>query len=109
MTTTTALSVADRIILLLDHLNLEQAHFASRSLGDLSGLAAPHPQSRGDHLAHRLFVVDDQNAATTHDADSSCRGCERSSCDAGKKTENVLPRSGSLSTVIQPSCSWTMP
>jgi ubiquinone/menaquinone biosynthesis C-methylase UbiE len=36
--------VETRILQLLQHLGIEQAHFATRSLGDLTGLAAQHPE-----------------------------------------------------------------
>lgn len=43
MTTPAEPTVTDRIIQLLQQLGVEQAHFAARSLGDLTGLAAQHP------------------------------------------------------------------
>lgn len=42
--TTDELPLTDRLNQLLQQLGVEQAHFASRSLGDLSGLAAQHPE-----------------------------------------------------------------
>ena len=44
MTTESDMPVATRIYQLLQHLGLEQAHFATRSLGDLTGLAAQRPE-----------------------------------------------------------------
>jgi SAM-dependent methyltransferase len=44
MTITTGHTITDRIVQLLQHLGVEKAHFASRSLGDLAGLAEQHPE-----------------------------------------------------------------
>ena len=44
MTTETEIPVENRILQLLQHLGIEQAHFATRGLGDLTGLAARHPE-----------------------------------------------------------------
>jgi SAM-dependent methyltransferase len=41
---TTELSVADRLVQLLDHLGIERAHFAARMLADVSGLVQAHPE-----------------------------------------------------------------
>ncbi|MFO7631072.1 MAG: methyltransferase domain-containing protein [Caldilinea sp.] len=43
MTITQAMTISDRIARLLQELGITQAHFAGRSLGDLSGLVAQHP------------------------------------------------------------------
>jgi pimeloyl-ACP methyl ester carboxylesterase len=37
------MTISDRIARLLQELGITQAHFAGRSLGDLSGLVAQHP------------------------------------------------------------------
>ncbi len=42
--TTSEPTISDRLIQLLQHLGIDQAHFASRHLGDLSGLAAQYPE-----------------------------------------------------------------
>jgi len=42
--TTTKLTVTERIFQLLQHLGIQEAHFASRSLGDLTGFAEQHPE-----------------------------------------------------------------
>ncbi len=42
--TTTELTITERIAQLLQHLGVEKAHFASRNLGDLTGLAEQHPE-----------------------------------------------------------------
>lgn len=44
MTTESTIPVEERIGRLLQHLDIEQAHFAARSLGDLTGLAANRPE-----------------------------------------------------------------
>jgi pimeloyl-ACP methyl ester carboxylesterase len=38
------LSVADRLVQLLDHLKIERAHFAASMLADVTGLAQAHPE-----------------------------------------------------------------
>jgi pimeloyl-ACP methyl ester carboxylesterase len=43
LTITQAMTISDRITRLLQELGITQAHFAGRSLGDLSGLVAQHP------------------------------------------------------------------
>ena len=42
--TSTELTIYDRLMQLLQHLGIDQAHFAARNLGDLSDLAAQHPE-----------------------------------------------------------------
>lgn len=44
---TAALSVADRLVALLDHLGIGRAHIASQIPGDMAGLAAAHPERLG--------------------------------------------------------------
>lgn len=44
MTTTTEHTITDRIFQLLQHLGIKKAHFASRTLGDLTGLTEQHPE-----------------------------------------------------------------
>lgn len=44
MITKTKLTVTERIVQLLQHLGIEKAHFASRSLDDLTGFAKRHPE-----------------------------------------------------------------
>jgi ubiquinone/menaquinone biosynthesis C-methylase UbiE len=44
MTTSSSITVTDRIAQLLHELGIKQAHFAGRSLGDLGGLAVQLPQ-----------------------------------------------------------------
>ena len=42
--TTTDLSVADRLMQVLDHLGIERAHFAASMLADVTGFAQAHPE-----------------------------------------------------------------
>src|SRR5262249_52372601 len=78
-------------------------------LGGRGGPAHVEPFGRdagGDRLAHRLPVVDDEDAAR-HDAASirplpSPVGC-------GRKIEKRLPSPATLATSIHPPCSLTMP
>ena len=41
---TRELSVADRLVQLLDHLGIERAHFAARMLADVTGFLQAHPE-----------------------------------------------------------------
>src|SRR5262245_5069820 len=41
---TTELSVADRLVQLLDHLGIERAHFAARMLADVTSFLEAHPE-----------------------------------------------------------------
>jgi hypothetical protein len=38
------LSVADRLVQVLDHLGIESAHFAASMLADITGLVQAHPE-----------------------------------------------------------------
>ena len=42
--TTVDLSVADRLVRVLDHLGIERAHFAASMLADVTGFAEAHPE-----------------------------------------------------------------
>jgi SAM-dependent methyltransferase len=44
MTTEADISVADRLLQVLDHLGIERAHFAASMLSDVSGFAKAHPE-----------------------------------------------------------------
>jgi pimeloyl-ACP methyl ester carboxylesterase len=44
MTTGTDLSVADRLLQLLDHLGIHRAHLAASMLADVTGLVQAHPE-----------------------------------------------------------------
>jgi SAM-dependent methyltransferase len=44
MTTAAHLSVADRLVQVLDHLGIERAHFAASMLADVTGFAQAHPE-----------------------------------------------------------------
>ena len=44
MTTEADLSVADRLLQVLDHLGIERAHFAASMLADVTGFAEAHPE-----------------------------------------------------------------
>ncbi len=44
MTTAADLSVADRLLRVLDYLEIERAHFAASMLADVTGLAQAHPE-----------------------------------------------------------------
>ncbi len=44
MTPAADLSVADRLLQVLDHLGIEHAHFAASMLADVTGLAQAHPE-----------------------------------------------------------------
>jgi pimeloyl-ACP methyl ester carboxylesterase len=44
MTTAADLSVADRLVQVLEHLSIERAHFAASMLADVTGFAQAHPE-----------------------------------------------------------------
>ncbi|MBS0243080.1 MAG: methyltransferase domain-containing protein [Proteobacteria bacterium] len=90
-----ALTTADRIVGLLDHLGIEAAYFATQIPGDIAGFASLHPQRIGgialvvpmrldpapfEGVSKRLLLVAGGEGQTVHVTDRAAKslaGCER--------------------------------